>query len=103
MSRPNLLGICPSGTSPCSLSTSIANTVCYAIADHKEKCPIIDIKFVRSSTEILYYTNNSEWEVEKGLDDYVLVYTKTDANKLPVTSTQVSVNPCLQPTFLETP
>jgi len=95
--RPNKLGACPSGTSPCSNSTDFEHTVCYASADHKAKCPIIDLKFVTSAADIAYYTDNPEWETEAGMSNYVLVYTRSDANKLPVTTTQISVNPCLKP------
>ena len=101
--RPNKQGACPSGTTPCSNSTDIEHTVCYASADHKKECPIIDLKFVTSASEIAYYTDNPEWETEAGMSNYVLVYTRSDANKLPVTATQIAVNPCLKPDSWESP
>ena len=46
--RPLLsTGLCPNGTLPCSNSTSLENTVCYPQDEHEEKCPILQMKFMK--------------------------------------------------------
>ena len=44
--RPRPNGICPEGTSPCSLHTSVENTVCYPKYLHSSSCPITEIKVI---------------------------------------------------------
>ena len=44
--RPQPNGVCPGGTSPCSLQTSVANTVCYPEYLHSSSCPITEIKVI---------------------------------------------------------
>jgi len=48
--RPNYFTQeCPEGTLPCSLKTSVENTICYPIDQLESKCPITDIQFYPSS------------------------------------------------------
>jgi hypothetical protein len=51
--RPDFFGACPQGTSKCSTSTSIDNTLCYPDAELAD-CPITFVKLV-DSTEVAAY------------------------------------------------
>jgi len=91
VTRPNLNGECPPNTSACSEKTSPENTVCYS---NDADCPITSIEFTKSPP------SNSAYTVMKtGVDGISLVYSKTQANSLPITMTRVEDKPCLDPSF----
>lgn len=85
---------CPPGSEPCSLKTSVENTICYPKSDHKEKCPIIDIKILPSAEANLKYKS---YDKIPYFEDQVLLYTTTEMDSAPVTATQVEYKPCASP------
>ena len=46
--RPNTIGECPEGTTPCNPDSSAESTVCYPAASHDSSCPITELLFVES-------------------------------------------------------
>ena len=46
--RPNTLGECPGGTTPCNPDASATSMVCYAENVHEANCPITEILFVET-------------------------------------------------------
>ena len=96
---------CPTGTTPCSLKTSPDNTVCYPPESHGELCPITEV-FVASTDEGDGYKNNPDYTVvdyhEDEPDYRYVVYSKTMADSLPITTTAIDREPCLNPTQAST-
>ena len=43
-------GLCQDGTSPCSSSTSVVNTLCYPEELHESSCPITEISIADQIT-----------------------------------------------------
>lgn len=90
---------CPDGSNPCSDTLSPKNVIC--VSDTSE-CPIIDILFV-SSEDLQPYIDNANYTVLEylptipGRPAVSLVYTKTEVDSLPITTTQISQFPCLDP------
>ena len=61
VTRPDVDGNCPDGTSPCiglTSGVSAETTVCYAPDDHASSCPITDIQIVEN-TALSDYTDNN--------------------------------------------
>jgi len=85
-------GECPTGTSACSDKTSPENTVCYANADD---CPITSIEFTASPPSGSGYAILST-----GVEAISLVYSKTQADSLPITKTRVEDKPCADPSVV---
>ena len=54
-------GLCPDGTSPCSKSTSVENTVCYPEELHESSCPITEIFVADQNT--VDKLNNEEYTI----------------------------------------
>ena len=100
---PDSDSTCPAGTEACSASTSVENTVCYAPEEHAEKCPITEIKFMTTASQISQAQSNSYWTVLTGFNNsYALAFSK-NADSLPITSTDVQSNiPCMRPDMLNT-
>ena len=103
--RPNANNTCPSGTERCSNNTSAENTICSPISEHRAKCPITEIKFVKER-DLHSYTNrtNATWSTpstrnagsELDIDGYKITWSK-DTNALPVTATKLEYQPCMNP------
>ena len=49
VTRPNIDGKCPSGTTACVENAFIEDKVCYAPEDHASKCPKTDLRIVETS------------------------------------------------------
>ena len=79
--RPSLVDSqCPSGTTPCSETTSIQNTICYPEDQHLENCPITDIFIADQNTgNLLKESSKTSVVLDYKVDDPTkryLVYSK---------------------------
>ena len=97
--RPSPEHGCPEGTLPCS-ANSPENTVCYP-EEELENCPITEIAIVdRTYGDSL--KNNTAYTVVdyKTWDESkrYLVYSKAVKDSLPITTTVLDRQPCLDPT-----
>ena len=85
---------CPTGTTPCSLVTSPENTVCYPPDDHVNSCPINEIRFVLNEELV---SIEGEYGQATFNSQFTLLYSKTNLDALPITTTSVTKAPCLDP------
>ena len=87
---------CPAGTTPCVLSKSLQNQLCYPKNEHAAMCPITAIQIVMAS-ELDKYRANGYTAVKysklDGKQTYI-VYSKLE-DSLPLTSFKVEYKPCL--------
>ena len=98
--RPDMDGKCPEQTKACSNITSPENTICYRDSQ-TQHCPVTD--FVWDNPDNSTYGNDYSkgWvRVEENKDDQgnMLLYTKTEANNLPLTTFSLQNRPCLDST-----
>jgi hypothetical protein len=67
VNRPDpISGLCPLGTTPCSLKTNKDNTVCYPKEDLTKLCPINDMKFVTKNEKDEYIKAGYEYSALSG-------------------------------------
>jgi len=89
-------GLCPTGTTPCSSSTTLQYTTCYAPADHEANCPITDLQFVTGAMPV--FSAPLDYQVvSTGSTDHIA--TSKQANGLPLTDTTLEFQPCMKPGF----
>ena len=89
--------MCPFGTEPCSEDTSPPNTVCYLPVLHKSSCPITSVTFISKRDAMIQKLLNKDDEskVIQYQPDSYLRYSKTEGDNLPLTSTIVGQQPCV--------
>ena len=93
VTRPDANNQCPAGTSACSSATSAENTVCYPDDEKESKCPITSMRF-----ELTSGIDSSAATAIRVSDEYSLVFSKSSADSLPITSTQMAFSePCMVP------
>ena len=95
---------CPEGTTPCSLGTSIINTVCYPPSEHEEVCPITQILVVDGDRgeELKSDTNYKVIPYrQEEFSKKFLVYSKTVADNLPITTTAIGQPDTFDKRFIE--
>ena len=89
-------GNCPTGTSPCVLSKSLENRLCYPNDKHSQSCPITDMSIV-SENEVDRYRGSSYQAIQYsqlGRTKSFVVYSKL-VDSLPLTSFRMENKPCL--------
>ena len=89
-------GTCPEGTSPCVLSKSLENRICYPEKDHATSCPITDLTIV-SEVEVDQYRGRGYSIVEysrMNSGKTYLAFSKL-VDSLPLTSFRMENKPCL--------
>ena len=92
---------CPEGTKACSTVTSLANTVCYPEDQHEANCPITEMVILDEGTGDSLKINSAYTVLEYRPYDSskkYLAYSKTVKDNLPITSTRLERQPCLDPT-----
>ena len=87
---------CPEGTAPCSQTTNSDNTICYPPEEHTAACPITSIDLVMQKNLPDF---EGDYQKIRLNADYFVVFTKTESDSLPVTSTKVEKRPCLDPAW----
>lgn len=98
VTRPNIGGECPTGTSPCIPYTKVDEMLCYPDADHATSCAITEITFILPEEKTdEKYSNYTMVDID---DTHVLIYSKSITG-LPLTSLQVQAEPpCLNPLYM---
>ena len=78
--RPDTIGQCPTGTSPCNPDAAAINMVCYPDDTHDTNCPITEILFVETA-QLGNYDNYTS----AVFNDTVTLIWKKDSDALPAT------------------
>ena len=79
--RPNTIGECPEGTTPCNPNSSAESTVCYPAASHDSSCPITDLLFIDKDKLEDY----PDYDSEEFNPTTLIVWSK-ETDNLPVTT-----------------
>lgn len=93
--RVNQDGHCPDGTSPCSLSKSIENQLCYRPEEHDTVCPITSMKIVTQTGIDSLRAQGYKVVDYSVLDGHptFLAFSKHE-DSLPLTSIRIEHKPC---------
>ena len=98
---------CLAGMARCSNVTNDENSICYPKDRLDDFCPVTGIVFYKKDSQeekdMLAAGNLTDgWKKMDVYDGYVMYYTKTDVDSLPITSTKLAFRPCMHPHQVET-
>jgi hypothetical protein len=83
---------CPEGTEACpgEASKTPENMICLPVKEHKAKCPITDIIFLKDdATTPTGYSRGKIF-----VNSYSISFTKTAKDRLPIQSIRMGMQPC---------
>ena len=94
VTRPDANNVCPTGLDPCSFETDANSTICYQEGSAATTCPITDISFMTSTASV-----PSSYGIVAFNDTTNIVFSRMASNNLPITTTRVEYQPCMDPFY----